>query len=138
MNNNDFKKLVVIRLKEAKVLLDAKAYEGAYYLAGYALEAGLKASICKQVKTYDFPDKKLANACHTHNLENLVGVAGLKQKLSDQENQDEEFKVNWAVARDWSETARYEVRIEKTRAEDLYNAITDEKSGVLRWLENYW
>jgi HEPN domain-containing protein len=78
MNKEDFEKLVDIRLKEAKILLDAKAYQGAYYLGGYALEAGLKASICKQVKACDFPDKKLATACHTHNLRDLIGVAGLK------------------------------------------------------------
>ncbi|EGQ9765569.1 hypothetical protein ACSVUS_004840 [Vibrio alginolyticus] len=138
MNKNDFESLVEIRLKEAKLLLDGGSPQGAYYLAGYALEAALKASICMQVKENDFPDKKLAVACHTHNLKDLIGVAGLKQKLTEKENQDEEFKVNWAVAKDWSETTRYETDIDEIKANDLYEAITDEDSGVLVWLKNYW
>ncbi len=61
MNKQDFESLVAIRLDEAKLLLDGRRFQGAYYLAGYALEAALKASICRQVRENDFPDKK---ACH--------------------------------------------------------------------------
>ncbi|WP_305403898.1 hypothetical protein [Photobacterium leiognathi] len=85
-----------------------------------------------------FRIKKLAMACHTHNLRDLIGVAGLKQKLTEKENEDEEFKLNWAVAKDWSETARYETGIDQNKAFDLYDAITSEESGVLVWLKNYW
>ncbi len=85
-----------------------------------------------------FQIKKLANACHTHNLRDLIGVAGLKQKLVEKENEDEEFKLNWAVAKDWSEITRYETHIDQFKASDLYEAITSEESGVLRWLKNYW
>jgi HEPN domain-containing protein len=38
MNRADFQKLAELRIREAKVLLDSKHYEGAYYLAGYAVE----------------------------------------------------------------------------------------------------
>jgi hypothetical protein len=31
---------------------------------------------------------------HTHQLSDLVGVAGLKQKLIEQESHDENFKLN--------------------------------------------
>lgn len=138
MNKQDFESLVDIRLNEAKLLLDGGYFQGAYYLAGYALEAALKASICRQVRENDFPDKKLAMACHTHNLRDLIGVAGLKQRLTEKESEDEEFKLNWAVAKDWSETARYETGIDQNKASDLYCAITSEESGVLVWLKNYW
>ncbi|WP_261904520.1 hypothetical protein [Vibrio fortis] len=138
MNKQDFEDLVGIRITEAKLLLDNQCPQGAYYLSGYALESALKASICQQVRENDFPDKKLALACHTHNLKELIGVAGLKQKLTEQENADEEFKLNWAVAKDWSETTRYETDIDQIKANDLYEAITNEESGVLKWLKNYW
>jgi hypothetical protein len=43
MNRNDLRRLARIRLKEARVLLQAKCFDGAYYLCGYAIECGLKA-----------------------------------------------------------------------------------------------
>jgi len=71
-------------------------------------------------------------------LSELVGVAGLKQKLAEHENQDESFKLNWAVAKDWSEVSRYECFVEENKAKDLYEAVTDNKSGILAWLKKYW
>jgi HEPN domain-containing protein len=138
MNKTDLQILVEIRVKEATVLLENKCYQGAYYLLGYALECAFKACITKQVRENDFPNKQLANASHTHKLSELLGVAGLKQKLSEQENQDENFKLNWAVAKDWSETARYDPVIEETKVKDFFEAITNDQSGVLKWLKNWW
>ena len=87
MNKTELENLASIRIKEAEILLTADCYQGAYYLAGYALECILKACIAKQVKEFDFPDKKLANDSYTHKLANLVITAGLKEKLVEQENQ---------------------------------------------------
>jgi hypothetical protein len=85
MNKTELESLAAIRIKEAEILLIADCYQGAYYLAGYALECTLKACIAKQVKEFDFPDKKLANDSYTHKLADLVITAGLKQKLTEQE-----------------------------------------------------
>ncbi len=137
MNKSELEKLVQIRVREADILLKSKYFEGAYYLIGYALECALKACIAKQVRAFDFPDKRLANASHTHNLSELIGVAGLKQKLKEQEERDENFKLNWAVAKDWSEVSRYESFIEENKSRDLYKAITDNESGILSWLKKY-
>ena len=123
MNKNNLEALVDVRVKEAKLLLDHKCYEGAYYLLGYALECAIKACIARQVKEHDFPDKNLANACYTHKLGDLLGVAGLKQKLLEKEKNDEDFKLNWCVAKDWSEDIRYEHTIEETMAKDFFEAI---------------
>lgn len=69
MNRSDFKKLAVLRLKEAKVLLDNKCYEGAYYLAGYAVECALKACIAKNTKRFEFPPKpKFVQDLYQHDL----------------------------------------------------------------------
>jgi len=38
MNRKDLQDLALIRLKEAKALLDKGLYDGAYYLCGYAVE----------------------------------------------------------------------------------------------------
>ena len=71
-------------------------------------------------------------------LSELIVVAGLKQKLSEQENIDEDFKLNWAVTKDWSEISRYDCSVKENKAKDLYEAITDNKSGILAWLKKYW
>ncbi|MDO9048651.1 MAG: DNA-binding protein [Methylobacter sp.] len=137
MNKTELENLVAIRIKEADILLTADCYQGAYYLAGYALECTLKACIAKQVKEFDFPDKKLANDSYTHKLADLVITAGLKQKLAEQENQNEAFKLNWAIVIEWSEDSRYKFAIKKQDAHDLFNAITDNESGILPWLKKY-
>jgi len=138
MNKFDLEKLVDIRIAESKALLESNNFHGAYYLVGYALECAFKACIAKQVKEFDFPSKHLANASHTHKLSELLGTAGLKQKLSTKEKEDQEFSLNWAVAKDWTETSRYDCTIEQTRAVDLFNAVTDHQSGILTWLKTYW
>ncbi len=138
MNKSDLEKLVEIRLLEAETLLKSGSFQGAYYLVGYSLECALKVCIAKQVNQYDFPNKQLANQSHTHNLTELLGVAGLKQKLSEKVKADTEFKLNWAVAKDWSETSRYECNIDKKKAIDLFNAVTEINSGVLAWVKTYW
>jgi HEPN domain-containing protein len=138
MNKADLENLVEIRVSEARTLLESEKYEGAYYLIGYAVECALKACIAKQVNQFDFPNKQLANQSHTHKLNELLGVAGLKQKLAENEDQNTDFKINWAVVKDWSEVSRYECTIEATKAEDLFNAATDENSGILAWLKTFW
>jgi hypothetical protein len=137
MNKSELENLSAIRIKEAEILLTADCYQGAYYLAGYALECTLKACIAKQVKEFDFPDKKLANDSYNHDLAKLLTTAGLKQELSKQENQDINFKLNWAVVIEWTEESRYKFAIAKQEAHDLFAAITDNESGILPWLKKY-
>lgn len=138
MNKSDLERLVDIRVSEAKVLLESKNYEGSYYLLGYSLECALKACIAKQVKQYDFPNKDLAQKSHQHKLTDLLGVAGLKQKLGEKEQEDSDFQLNWLVAKDWTVESRYECKIEEKKANDFYEAITNKKSGILIWLKTFW
>lgn len=63
------------RLAEANALLAAGFPDGAYYLAGYAVECALKACITRGTQRYDFPDKKSVDASYTHNLKDLIKVA---------------------------------------------------------------
>ena len=58
VNRQDLQSLARTRHAEAKALLRAGRSDGAYYLAGYAVECGLKACIAKATKRYDFPEKK--------------------------------------------------------------------------------
>ena len=58
LNRSILKQLAKARLREAEALLASGHNSGAYYLAGYVIECGLKAVISKDTKRYDFPDLK--------------------------------------------------------------------------------
>jgi HEPN domain-containing protein len=137
MNKVKLEKLANIRIKEARILLDADCYHGAYYLAGYALECILKACIAKQVRAFDFQNKQLAQDSYTHNLSKLLITSDLNQKLKEEENRNLEFKLNWNIAKNWSEEARYDCEITKRKAEEFFDAVTNNESGVLLWLKNF-
>lgn len=95
MNRADFQKLAALRVNEAKALLDNECYEGAYYLAGYAVECALKACVARKTKRYDFPpNEKTVREYYTHELEKLVKGAGLSSPLKAKENSDVQFSLN--------------------------------------------
>jgi HEPN domain-containing protein len=54
MNRGDFQELAELHLANAKTLLEARLYAGAYYMCGYVVECALKACICKGTGPYDF------------------------------------------------------------------------------------
>ena len=136
MKRRDFQSLAAIRLKEARHLLQKQCWDGAYYLAGYAVEFGLKACIAKQTERHEFPDKDRTRQSYVHDFLVLVKVAGLDAALKSAENRPE-FAANWQIVRNWKPDSRYERRTQ-AEAEELLNAIKDRKQGVLRWLKEHW
>lgn len=50
MDRRRFQELSRIRLDEAKALLESELSDGAFYLAGYAVECALKACIAKNTR----------------------------------------------------------------------------------------
>ena len=138
MNRNDLQKLSKIRLKESKALLDSGLYEGAYYLAGYSVECAIKACIAKNTKKCAFPDKELAIHAWDHDLEKLVGLAGIGSKLKDEMKANKKLQVNWALVKDWKVDSRYELGISYSQAKDYYSACTTRKDGILSWIKKRW
>ena len=137
MNRTDFQKLTDLRLNEAKVLLDAKCYEGAYYLMGYAVECALKACIATQTKEYDFPDKN-SGKLYIHDLNILLKFSGLEEKHSKNSELNPGFGDNWNIVKDWKEDVRYSLEITKDKAEASYLALVDGKDGIMPWLQKWW
>lgn len=127
-----------MRISDARVLLRAGRYQGAYYLSGYAVECGLKACIAKQVRRHDFPDKKTVADSYTHNLDQLVKVAGLSQVHATELGSNANFALNWGIVKDWSEQDRYDPSISAVDARDIYSAVTARTNGVLIWLRKHW
>ena len=134
----EFQVLAEQRLLEAKALLDLEQWDGAYYLAGYAVELALKACIIKTLMATDaFPDREFSKNCYTHAIETLVGLANLDLARKSATDADRDLRENWGIVRDWSEQKRYH-RIDKAEAEALYTAIADDTHGVLSWIKTQW
>lgn len=137
MNRKDFQTLARIRLKEARVLLKAGCYDGAFYLAGYVIEFALKAVIAKQTARHDFPDKKRTQDSHTHEFTTLIRVADLREELDEERRTDPTFNDFWTALTEWSETARYATAT-RARAERLVQVVSDSKHAVFRWIRRFW
>jgi HEPN domain-containing protein len=136
VTRSDFQQFADVRIAEAKVLLDARMWDGAYYLAGYAVECALKACIAKLTQAEDFPDKDRAAKVWSHKIDELLLLVRLKAALDSELAANPVFKTNWLTAKDWTEASRYE-RQPKDDAEKLYDAITDPTNGVLPWIQRY-
>jgi HEPN domain-containing protein len=72
VNQKILQALADARVADARTLLNAKRFDAAYYLAGYAIECALKACIATKTERHDFPDKDFARDVYTHNLVDLV------------------------------------------------------------------
>lgn len=133
------------RLREAKALLANELYDGAAYLAGYALELALKARICKLLDS-DYPQgRDEFRSFMTHDFETLTRLAGLG-KLLDLQKRNVDFAVKWSLlvgkvaGEGWSETWRYRRigSVSQATAGELINALDDPNSGILPWIHSLW
>ena len=137
MNRGNFQVLAELRLREAEALFAAGLPDGAYYLAGYAVECALKACIAKRTKEYDFPEKSLVNESYTHNLKELVRLALLKGDLELAIQEDPVMETNWTIVQSWSENSRY-ARRTVIEASALLQAVENQSGGILPWVRQRW
>jgi HEPN domain-containing protein len=121
MNRFDLQKMAEERVADAAALLDAGRFQAAYYLCGYAIECALKACIAKQIREFDFPDRKLINDSYVHDLTKLLRVAGIDRLLQGEEGRNHDFATNWAIVKDWSEASRYNVGITPSQAAAFFS-----------------
>jgi HEPN domain-containing protein len=137
VKRDDLQRLSRIRLAEANTLLRGGHFDGAYYLAGYAVECGLKAAIARGTRRHEFPDLDVVRDSYTHDVAKLVRVAGLQTDLEQLLRADRDFELNWSVVRAWNEESRYRLHAQ-AEALDLYSAITTRRSGVMAWIRRHW
>ena len=85
MNRAHWQNLAEERVLDADVLLQAGRWAGAFHLIGYAVESGLKSCVLAYMEngTADviFRERKFSDNCWTHNIEELVRLAGLRSAL---------------------------------------------------------
>ena len=113
------------RLRDAKVLLEAKRYDGAVYLCGYSLELALKARICRTLRWAGFPETqsefKGMVSIKTHDLEILLKFSGIEQRIKSTK-----YLPFWSVVLDWDPEKRYQRTGQVTRQEanDMISSAT--------------
>ena len=112
-------------------------FEGAYYLAGYAVECGLKACIAKRTRRHDFPSKDFVRNSCTHDFSQLIKTAELEDQYRIDLDRDSRLAANWRIVKDWKEDSRYAVWTQ-AQARALIEAITEAPHGVFPWIEQQW
>jgi hypothetical protein len=132
VNRADFQQLALLRITEAGKLLTLPdpMPDGAYYLAGYAVECALKACIAKQYGPETWPEKDFVVKCHTHNIFDLVRHAKLDGERDVATNSNIILAENWNIVLEWTERSRYDRHTMKA-AQDIDDAVTDVVNGVL-------
>jgi len=138
MNRSDLQKLASLRISEAKSLLDNDHFPGAYYLLGYSVECALKACIAKQIRRYDFPDRRLINDSYSHDLEHLLKHSGLNRDFEIARRANPALDLNWSIIKDWTVGSRYEWSVSEQLVKDFYQAVSTRTNGVLPWLRARW
>lgn len=137
LSRANLRALAEVRLRDAEMLLANAAYSSAYYLAGYAVELGLKACVARQFRQNEIPDRKFVNDIFTHKLTDLIGLAGLKAEQKKIEDADARFQTYWGIVGRWSEASRYDI-VEAILAQELIQAIGDPEHGILQWIKQHW
>jgi hypothetical protein len=140
VNRLHWQQLAEERVQDSKLLLDGGQWAAAYYLAGYAIECGLKSCVLAYVeKNADviYREKKYSEKCWTHDIGTLVDVSGLEAIRLAEAYANPDFGVNWGVVQKWNEQTRYQFKAEAD-AKRIYEAVTHHVNGVLPWIRIHW
>jgi hypothetical protein len=131
MTRDDFQRLARLRAREARTLFRADLFDGAYYLAGLAIECAIKACIAKATVRYEFPDRRRTERAYSHDLASLLREAGLYDQLL------QALPSEWSAVKAWSIDVRYEMGKAHVDTADFMRASLGRR-GVLSWLTRFW
>ncbi|QJD78552.1 hypothetical protein [Spirosoma rhododendri] len=148
-NRADFQQLATLRLTEAQTLLTHHLPDGAFYLAGYAVECALKSAICRTLGIDDFFEAysskphgakvrdDVVQKFKTHDYGTLLVLSGLYHKLSADLLIDKALNDSWSTFQNqnWSEQQRYAtVSKAMSDAVDFVRSVT----YFLQWISQHW
>jgi hypothetical protein len=129
-----------MRLEDAIMLFNNNLYDGAFYIAGYALELTFKAKICECLKIDEFYHLHAAKSDFSkvflvHNLNRLLILSGLYTVYETDKLTDSRLMLAWSTAIKWSENNRYDKRGTHVSREvqDFINAI----KFLIQWINTH-
>jgi hypothetical protein len=142
VNRADWQQMAEEKLLAADALLAASKWASAYYLAGFAVELGLKSCVLSRLAgfpelIFEEKNKKHSEKCWTHELDTLLDLAGLKGDLAAAKKATPALAANWAIVMNWRNDRRYEMKT-PTDAQALYSALTYPTMGVMQWIKARW
>lgn len=119
----DLRKTAREYLQSAELLRDNRKYDVAVYLCGYAIEIALKERVCRTLKWQGYPatSGEFSNfrSFQTHNLEVLLDLSAIEDKVIAVLGGD------WEIAVRWNPEQRYKPRGTYTRDDaDIMISIT--------------
>jgi hypothetical protein len=140
VNQALLRKMATERIQDAQVLLAGGRWPFAYYVAGYAVGCALKSCfLARMVQTgWPFQEGVKIIDCRTHDFNQLVDLAGLRDDLNAAHKASTPFAPNWAKVVRWTETSRYDDTTTETHAREFISAIVQDPDGVLPWLSRFW
>ena len=124
MDVSTLQRLARAKLADAELLLSGQRYADAYYLAGYAVELGLKAVVARSFQASVIPDKKFVADIYTHEIKRLLTLSNLQSDLERDMAGSSDLAANWSKVLQWSEASRY-LETGDALAADLVSAIAD-------------
>ena len=132
----DFQRLAELRTREAVALARSRNQQGAYYLAGLAVECAFKACIAKKTRRHEFPaDAKYAGRVYSHDLTELLKLAGLAAQLDRDMRGNSRLAANWGTMKAWKVGCRYETT--GLNGKDMVDSL-ESPDGVLTWIRQRW
>lgn len=137
MRRHDLQLVAQAKIDDAEALLQLGRASNAYYLAGYAIEIGLKACIAKQIAADTIPELSFIRSIYDHDLQKLAKVAGLSALLKEAQDKNPTFAANWAIVCEWRPDMRYS-DIDVATTQVMLGAVTDHANGVLPWIKAHW
>jgi HEPN domain-containing protein len=137
LRRDDLQLVAQAKIDDASILLREGRASNAYYLAGYAIEIGLKACIAKQIAGETIPSLPFIRSIYDHDLQKLMKVAGLSAELKRALDSDALFATNWAIVCEWDPIERYST-IDLNTAQLMIAAVADSETGVLAWIRAHW
>jgi HEPN domain-containing protein len=105
ISQHELRRIARTRLAEARALYNNGRYDGAAYLAGYAVEAGLKARICRTLRRKGYPDsrREFDNylSFRTHDLVVLLTLTNIEDRITNR------HPAAWTRIKTWNPETRY-------------------------------
>jgi hypothetical protein len=130
----DLEKAVQDRLKDADVLFAAGCFASSIAMGIYALEIQLKIVICRRLDLDALPQ-----AFETHDLDELLLLAGLQRRMNDASAA--KVKFNWSAitinkTQDYLNDLRYlpAAHCSQAMAAEFLERLRDPADGVLPWI----
>jgi hypothetical protein len=121
-----YREVAQLRMGDAGSLLANARYNGAIYMAGYAIECHLKFAFCQRKGELYLPAH-----LETHDWDKLVAASGLLPDIKQQPKMDAIYS---ALVDKWGPSLRYRTgKYSASEANRLYNEL-DELYSFLREL----